>query len=232
MKTFNTVMRNGGLVVSNQTDFLNRRLHSLLGVIPVGFFLLEHFYTNYHATQGADAFVDAVNFLWGIPLLPVLEIFFIFIPLMYHAFYGLYIVFRAKNNVSQFGTFRNYMFVVQRVTGVITLIFIIWHVWQTRIQLLFDPTPTANELAADTASILSNDITAILYGIGVISTVFHFCNGMWSFLVSWGVTIGPRAQLVSTWVWIVAFVVISYFGISSIVAFHDPDFANNVTALQ
>lgn len=232
MKAFNTVMRNGGLFVSNQTDFLNRRLHSLLGVIPVGFFLLEHFYTNYHATQGADAFVDAVNFLWGIPLLPVLEIFFIFIPLMYHAFYGLYIVFRAKNNVSQFGTFRNYMFVVQRVTGVITLIFIIWHVWQTRIQLLFDPTPTANELAADTASILSNDITAILYGIGVISTVFHFCNGMWSFLVSWGVTIGPRAQLVSTWVWIVAFVVISYFGISSIVAFHDPDFANNVTALQ
>jgi succinate dehydrogenase / fumarate reductase cytochrome b subunit len=139
--------------VSNQTDFLNRRLHSLLGVIPVGFFLLEHFYTNYHATQGADAFVEAVNFLWGIPLLPVLEIFFIFIPLMYHAFYGLYIVFRARNNVSQFGTFRNYMFVIQRVTGVITLIFIIWHVWQTRIQLLFDPTPTANELAVNTATL-------------------------------------------------------------------------------
>lgn len=232
MKTFNTVMRNGGLVVSNQTDFLNRRLHSLLGVIPVGFFLLEHFYTNYHATQGADAFVEAVNFLWAIPLLPVLEIFFIFLPLMYHAFYGLYIIFRAKNNVSQFGTFRNYMFVIQRVTGIITLIFIIWHVWQTRVQLLFDPAPTANKLAADTASILSNDITAILYGIGVISAVFHFCNGMWSFLVSWGITIGPRAQLVSTWVWIVAFVVISYFGISAIVAFHDPDFANNVTALQ
>ncbi|MXQ54816.1 succinate dehydrogenase [Shimazuella sp. KC615] len=232
MKTFITVTRNGGLVVSNQTDFLNRRLHSLLGVIPVGFFLLEHFYTNYHATQGADAFVEAVNFLWAIPLLPVLEIFFIFIPLMYHAFYGLYIVFRAKNNVSQFGTFRNYMFVIQRITGVITLIFIIWHVWQTRIQLLFDSTPTAHELAMDTASILSNDVTAILYGIAVISTVFHFCNGMWSFLVSWGITIGPRAQLVSTWVWIVAFVVISYFGISSILAFNDPNFAINVTALQ
>jgi succinate dehydrogenase / fumarate reductase cytochrome b subunit len=225
-------MRNGGLVVSNQTDFLNRRLHSLLGVIPVGFFLLEHLYTNYHATQGKEAFVEAVNFLWGIPLLPVLEIFFIFIPLMYHAFYGLYIVFRARNNVSQFGTFRNYMFVLQRITGVITLIFVIWHVWQTRVQLLFDPTPTANELAMDTASILSNDITAILYAIGIISTVFHFCNGMWSFLVSWGVTVGPRAQLVSTWVWIVAFVVISYFGLSALAAFNDPNFASNVTTLQ
>lgn len=225
-------MRNGGLVVSNQTDFLNRRLHSLLGVIPVGFFLLEHFYTNYHATQGADSFVEAVNFLWSIPLLPVLEIFFIFIPLMYHAFYGLYIVFRAKNNVSQFGTFRNYMFVIQRITGVITLVFILWHLWQTRIQVLLDPTPTANELAATTANVLSNDIVAVLYVIGVVSAVFHFCNGMWSFLVSWGVTIGPRAQLVSTWVWIVAFVIISYFGISSIIAFHDPNFANNVTALH
>ncbi|MCH5584560.1 succinate dehydrogenase cytochrome b558 subunit [Shimazuella sp. AN120528] len=218
--------------MSNQTDFLNRRLHSLLGVIPVGFFLLEHFYTNYFATQGKEAFEGAVNFLWGIPILRFLEIFLIFIPLIYHAFYGLYIVFRAKNNVSQFGTFRNYMFVIQRVTGVITLIFILWHLWQIWFQTFLDPTPTANELATETANILSNNITAILYGIGVISAVFHFCNGMWSFLVSWGVTVGPRAQLVSTWVWIVAFVVLSYFGISSIVAFHDPNFANNVSALQ
>jgi succinate dehydrogenase / fumarate reductase cytochrome b subunit len=55
---------------------------------------------------------------------------------------------------------------------------------------------------------------------------------MWSFLVSWGVTVGPRAQLVSTWVWIVAFVVISYFGLSALAAFNDPNFASNVTTLQ
>jgi succinate dehydrogenase / fumarate reductase cytochrome b subunit len=214
--------------VSNQTDFLNRRLHSLLGVIPVGFFLLEHLYTNYHATKGAAAFVEAVNWLWSIPILPVLEIFFIFIPLLYHAGYGLYIAFRAKNNVNQFGTFRNYMFVLQRITGVITLIFIIVHVWQTRVQLLFDSTPTATELTVNTAHILSNNFYLVLYAIGLISTVFHFCNGMWSFLVSWGITIGPRAQLVSTWVWIVAFVLISYLGVSSIAAFHDPSFINSL----
>jgi succinate dehydrogenase / fumarate reductase cytochrome b subunit len=218
--------------VSNQTDFLNRRLHSLLGVIPVGFFLLEHLYTNFHATQGSEEFVKAVNFLWGIPLLPVLEIFFIFIPLMYHAIYGLYIVFRAKNNISNFGTFRNYMFVLQRVTGVITLIFVVWHVWQTRVHLLFNPGMSSTDLAVHTADILSNPITAVLYGIGVLAATFHFCNGMWSFLVSWGVTIGPRAQLVSTWVWLVVFVIISYFGISSIIAFNDPNFVINETSLQ
>lgn len=218
--------------MSNQTDFLNRRLHSLLGVIPVGFFLLEHLYTNYHATQGADEFVKAVDFLWGIPLLPVLEIFFIFIPLMYHAIYGLYIVFRAKNNINNFGTFRNYMFVLQRVTGVITLVFVVWHVWQTRVHLLLNPGMSSTDLAVHTADILSNPVTAVLYGIGVLAAIFHFCNGMWSFLVSWGVTVGPRAQLVSTWIWLVAFIVLAYFGISSIFAFNDPNFVINETSLQ
>ncbi|MEW9033208.1 MAG: succinate dehydrogenase, partial [Planifilum fimeticola] len=33
----------------NHSSFFNRRLHSLLGVIPVGFFLLEHLLTNYYA---------------------------------------------------------------------------------------------------------------------------------------------------------------------------------------
>ena len=56
--------------------------------------------------------------------------------------------------------------------------------------------------------ILSNNFTFALYVIGVVAAVFHFSNGMWSFLVSWGITVGPRAQAVSTWVWAVVFVVV------------------------
>jgi succinate dehydrogenase / fumarate reductase cytochrome b subunit len=28
----------------------------------------------------------------------------------------------------------------------------------------------------------------------------HLCNGIWSFLIKWGVTIGPTSQRVSSWV--------------------------------
>ncbi|WP_044641662.1 succinate dehydrogenase cytochrome b558 subunit [Risungbinella massiliensis] len=214
------------------SQFMNRRLHSLLGVIPVGFFLLEHLYTNFQVTKGSDAFVEQVEWLWGLPLLPVLEILFIFLPLLYHAVYGTYIAFQAQHNVNRFGTFRNYMFLLQRITGVLTFVYIIYHVWSTRIAIMFvdaaSDTAKAQELANITAQHLSSPIVLTIYIIGLIGAVFHFSNGMWSFLVSWGVTVGPRAQLVSSYVWGVAFLVISYIGVRALWAFHHLP----VTAMQ
>lgn len=204
--------------MSSERSFLNRRLHSLLGVIPVGFFLVEHLYTNYAMTKGVQAFVEQVEWIWSLPFLPILEILFIFLPLSYHAIYGLYVAYQARNNVTEFGTFRNIMFFLQRVTGIITLVYILWHVWQTRIQLLIHDF-TAAELAEHTAAILHNPLTLTLYIIGLVAAVFHFSNGMWSFLVSWGVTIGPRAQMISTWVWGIVFLVISFMGVRSLLAF-------------
>ena len=215
--------QNGGRRLNKQSSFFNRRLHSLLGVIPVGFFLIEHLYTNYSATQGADKFVESVESLWGIPFLLALEIFFIFLPLLYHGIYGLYIAFQAKNNIGEYGTFRNVLFMFQRVTGVITLVFIGWHVWETRIQVALSNLD-ASDLAVLTSNLLQNPVVLTLYFIGVISAVFHFSNGMWSFFVSWGITVGPRAQLISTWVWGFVFIIVSYLGISALLAFSNPDF--------
>lgn len=213
--------------MSTQRSFFNRRLHSLLGVIPVGFFLVEHLFTNYYATRGAQAYVEQVEWLWGIPFVLLLEIFFIFLPLLYHGIYGLYIALQAKNNVGNFGTFRNYMFMLQRVTGVITLVFVGWHVWETRVQAALNNFSAA-DLAKHTSDLLLNPVTLTLYIIAVIAAVFHFSNGMWSFLVSWGITVGPRAQMVSTWVWAVVFVAVSYLGISSLLAFANPDFVKEL----
>lgn len=204
--------------MSSERSFFNRRIHSLLGVIPVGFFLVEHLYSNYAMTKGIQAYIEQVEWIWSLPFLPILEILFIFLPLSYHAIYGLYVAYQARNNVTNYGTFRNIMFFLQRVTGVITLVYILWHVWQTRIQLLIHDF-TATELAEHTASILQNPITLTLYIIGLVAAVFHFSNGMWSFLVSWGVTIGPRAQMISTWVWGIVFLVISFMGVKSLLAF-------------
>ncbi len=207
-------------MMSKHRSFFNRRLHSLLGVIPVGFFLVEHLITNYEATKGVNAFVEQVEWIWGIPFLPVLEIFFIFLPLLYHGVYGLYIAFTGSNNLKNFSTFRNVMFMLQRVTGVITLIFVTMHVWETRLKVaLYDY--SAHELAGMTAQLLSDPVTQVWYAIGILAAVFHFSNGMWSFLVSWGITVGPRAQRVSSYVWAVVFVLVSYVGLRALFAFGD-----------
>ena len=145
----------------------------------------------------------------------VLETFIIFLPLLFHAIYGLYIAFTAKNNVSKYGYFRNWMFMLQRISGVITLIFITWHVWETRVAAAFGAEVNFQMME----NILSNPFMMGFYIIGVISTIFHFANGLWSFLVSWGITVSPRSQVIATYVTIGIFVALSIVGVRALYAF-------------
>ncbi|WP_191560669.1 succinate dehydrogenase cytochrome b558 subunit [Metabacillus idriensis] len=201
--------------MAGNREYLNRRLHSLLGVIPVGVFLIQHLVVNNFATRGEEAFNNAAHFMESLPFRIVLETFIIFLPLLYHAIYGIYIAFTAKNNVSKFGYFRNWMFMLQRISGVITLVFISWHVWETRIAAAFGADVNFDMMA----SIFSNPFMIVFYIVGVISTIFHFANGLWSFAVSWGITVTPRSQLISTYVTIALFLALSYVGVSTIFAF-------------
>lgn len=207
--------------MAKDREFLNRRLHSLLGIIPVGLFLTEHLVVNHFATGGASAFNAAAGFMGKLPFVHFLEVFLIFLPLLYHAVYGLYIAYTAKNNVSRYGFFRNWMFLLQRVTGVITLIFVVWHVWETRLAAAFGAEVNFDMMA----NILSNPVMLIFYIVGVLSAVFHFANGLWSFFVSWGLTITPRSQQISTYVTMGIFVVLTIITLRTIFAFLDPSLA-------
>jgi len=160
--------------MSANREFFNRRLHSLLGVIPVGLYLTVHLVVNHFATQGEEAYNKAVEFMGSLPFLIFLEIFVIYLPILYHAIYGLYIAFTAKNNVKRFGTFRNWMFVLQRITGVITLIFIAWHVWETRIAAAFGAEVNFDMVA----DIVSNPAMLWFYIICIVGAVFHFANDL------------------------------------------------------
>ncbi|MGM0844029.1 MAG: succinate dehydrogenase cytochrome b558 subunit [Bacillota bacterium] len=201
--------------MAGNQEFNLRRLHSLLGVIPVGIFLIQHLVVNHFATRGAEAFNNAAHFMESLPFRYVLEAFIIFLPLLFHAIYGLYIAFTARNNVSKYGYFRNWMFLLQRISGVITLIFITWHVWETRVAAAFGAEVNFQMME----NILANPFMLVFYIVGVISTIFHFANGLWSFLVSWGITVSPRSQVIATYVTIGIFIALSYVGISSIFAF-------------
>ncbi|WP_369902385.1 succinate dehydrogenase cytochrome b558 subunit [Bacillus manliponensis] len=203
-------------------EYTFRKWHSLMGVIPVGVFLIQHLMINNFATRGAEAFNKAAHFMEMLPFRYALEIFIIFIPLLYHAIYGLYIAFTAKNNAISYSYFRNWMFVFQRISGVVTLIFLAWHVWQTRIQAALGQKVDYDMMA----DILNNPAMFAFYLVGVISTIFHFANGLWTFFISWGITVSPRSQRISTFVTIGIFLALSYVGVSSLLAFIDPQLAN------
>jgi len=196
-------------------EFFWRRLHSLLGVIPVGVFLTLHLTVNHFATRGEEAYNAATKFMGSLPFLLFLEFTIIYIPLVIHAIYGVYIAFTAKNNIQRYGTFRNWMFVLQRFTGIFLIIYISWHVWETRIAKAFGQEVNFDMMV----NILDTPAMLAFYILGVVSAAFHLANGLWSFCVSWGITVSPRSQKVFTYISLLFFLALSYIGVSALLAF-------------
>ncbi|MGN1402529.1 MAG: succinate dehydrogenase cytochrome b558 subunit [Bacillus sp. (in: firmicutes)] len=201
--------------MAGEREFFNRRLHSLLGVIPVGLFLTQHLVVNNFATRGPEAFNSAAHFMESLPFRLALEIFIIYIPLLYHAIYGVYIAFTSSYNANRYGYFRNWMYILQRITGIITFVFVVWHVWETRVQAALGAKVNFGMME----NILSDPFMLWFYIIGVVSAIFHFANGLWSFLVTWGITITPRSQRITTYVTMAIFVLLSYVGVTTLFAF-------------
>lgn len=173
-------------------SFFNRRLHSLLGIVPVGLFLLEHFFTNSFALQGATVYNEKIEFFQSLPYLIVIEILFIFLPLLFHGIYGLYIVWTGKSNVLQYPSYwRNWMYLAQRISGVILIFYIGWHLWTTRIGYFVYGTEISYNLISN---LIHSPIIFWWMVIGIVSASFHFANGIWSFSIVWGITTGPKAQ--------------------------------------
>ncbi len=207
--------------------FVLRKLHQLTGIMPLGFFLLEHFYTNSKALSGAADFNTAVKDLQSIPYILFVEIGGIFIPLIYHAVYGMVITVEARPNNLHYPYSRNWFYTIQRVTGIILFFFITFHVLNFRFGLI----PGLNTVSVahhpeQSFAIVSGEFRKIpifiVYVIGITSTVWHLANGIWLFLVDWGITIGERAQKIAGYACLGFGIVLLAVGINAAVAFIRP----------
>ncbi len=207
--------------------FILRKLHQLTGIMPLGFFLLEHFYTNSKALTGAADFNNSVKDLQSIPYILFVEIGGIFIPLIYHAVYGMVITVEARPNNLHYPYARNWFYTIQRVTGVVLFFFITFHVLNFRFGLI----PGLNTLSvADNPDqafkIVSGEFHRvgifIVYVVGITATVWHLANGIWLFLVDWGIAIGERAQKIAGYACLGFGVVLLAVGINAAVAFIRP----------
>ena len=207
--------------------FILRKLHQVTGIMPLGFFLLEHFYTNSKALNGAAEFNTAVKDLQSIPYILLVEIGGIFIPLIYHAVYGMVITVEARPNNLHYPYARNWFYTIQRVTGIILFFFITFHVLNFRFGLV----PGLNTLSVANHPEESFQIVArefrlvpifIVYVIGITSTVWHLANGIWLFLVDWGITICERSQKIAGYACLGFGLLLLAVGINAAVAFIRP----------
>lgn len=213
-----------------RNEFLIRRLHSLTGLFPVGFYMCVHLATNASTLGGPAMFQKNVDLIHSLgPALPIVEWSFIFLPLLFHAIVGVVIIRSGNPNLSSYHYVGNVRYFLQRVTAWIALAFILYHVfhmhgwfhnawWLEHVANektgghLFDP-----HAATSTAAIaLESGLKRLAYGIGVISCVFHFANGLWTMGITWGVWTSAKAQQRANWVCGAIGVVMTVIGLSAL----------------
>ncbi|MFZ7102936.1 MAG: succinate dehydrogenase [Peptococcaceae bacterium] len=192
--------------------FLLRKLHVITGLLPVGIFLLIHLTVNSYALISPEMYNRRAVLMKELPFLTFLEICLIFAPILYHGLLGIWVVYITKNNVFKFSYSRNWAFYLQRITAVITFVFVIYHVLTTR----FSGTEINYEFMS---GILARPGMLAFYIIGVIAAVYHFANGLWAFFIDLGITVGPNAQRVSAIASSVVFVVLSILSVQILLAF-------------
>jgi succinate dehydrogenase / fumarate reductase, cytochrome b subunit len=173
------------------SSFILKRLHSLSGVFPIGAFLLEHMFSNSLILFGPEAYNRQIHFLQSMPFVVFMEITFIGIPILYHAGYGIFVMVSGKTNLSSYPYTQNYLYTLQRITGIVSLIYIAYHVYETRIMNALYGTEVS---FARMQEIMANPIMFWFYVVGLAAVCFHFSNGIWGFCVSWGLTVSEKAQ--------------------------------------
>ena len=200
-------------------SFVLRRLHSLSGIVPVGAFLFEHILvSNATAIGGAAAYARQVSFLANLPLVFLLELFGIWLPILFHALYGVYIWYRGESNVGEYPWTGNWMYTAQRWTGGIAFAYILWHTWTMRftgVDLHQYPGASFGKVQTE----VFQTPLFLFYVVGLIAASWHFSYGIWLFCAKWGIVSGEKARKRFLVVCLAFFLVLTGAGLASLTSF-------------
>lgn len=189
-------------------EFLIRRLHSLCGLVPVGAYMVIHLLTNATVMDSAATFQRNVHAIHGLGrILPVVEWGFIFLPILFHAIFGVVIILGGSPNSQTYTYSSNLRYTLQRVTGMIAFLFIMWHVFHMHgwfhaewwIEKVAGPLGGAkfrpfNATSSAGSAMQASLLVQVGYAVGVLACVFHLANGIWTMGITWGVWVSPESQ--------------------------------------
>ena len=185
-------------LIGGRHHFLLRRLHSLTGLI-FGGYLIVHLIVNACLIQGFaqhDVYQAQVDKIHSLPFLLGVEWAFIFAPIIYHGIYGLWITFTAQWNVGRYPFEKNWFYVFQRISALILVAFILFHV--LGMKGFFGPTLTFDpEHATGTTARHINSswlVAYLVYPLGILASAYHTANGFWSAGITWGLTTSADSQ--------------------------------------
>ncbi len=182
------VSKTGGSLLGRY-EFAIKRLHSLTGIVPIGVFLGEHFYTNAHAMYGESVYNEAVYSLNRIPYVVLVEMLGIWLPIAFHGILGVYLWWTGSINVDRYPYARNWLYVFQRLSGLFLLIFIAVHTAEYRFGGL-----RWDGFYGELVRHMQDGVAFAFYCAGVIAAAFHLANGLNTFTMTWGLARSEAGQ--------------------------------------
>jgi len=207
------------LTPADERHWLLRRLHSLSGIIPIGGFLFFHLFENSYVLRGGEAWWKETEFTRTLPFQVAIEAAVLWIPILYHTIYGLVITATSEPNVGEYGYERNIGYTLQRITGVIALLFIGFHFFTTR-GWFYMTGVEAN--FARMHEFMMNPAILAAYLIGSISCIYHLTNGIFTFSITWGIAIGPRGQRLVNRACLALFAILTIMSVLTLISFRSP----------
>ena len=177
--------------------FLLRRLHSLTGIV-FGGYLVVHLLVNATIAQGGNVYQTQVDKIHDLPFLPLIEWTFIYLPILYHTVYGVWITLTGQPNVGHYPYGKNWAYVAQRLSAVVIVFFMLFHVLSLKYglfgaNLAFNPHRGALQTVARHME-TNFLITWLIYPIFILASCFHLANGFWTAAITWGLTISRGSQ--------------------------------------
>jgi succinate dehydrogenase / fumarate reductase cytochrome b subunit len=187
--------------------------------------MVIHLTTNASLLNGVATFQRAVFQIHSLGnLLPVVEWTFILLPLLFHGLIGVWITMTGRSNVRNYKFTANRRYLWQRITGVIALVFLLTHVFHLHgwshnkvwLDYVAEPLGMAQFKPYNAASTLALALEGVVwpafYLLGVLATVFHLANGLWTAGITWGLWLTPAAQARATKVCVVFGVLLAVAG--------------------
>lgn len=206
--------------IGGRNHFLLRRLHSLTGLI-FGGYLIVHLLVNATIAQLGQVYQVQVNKIHDLPVLWAFEWGLIYLPIIYHTVYGTWITLTGQPNVGNYSYKKNWFWFFQRVSAVIIVLFMIFHVFALKYgwfgaSLSFDPHAASQTVHRHMT--VSPFITWVVYPLGILASCYHLANGIWTAGITWGLTVSAGAQRRWGYVSVAIFVLTLGCGLTALVA--------------
>lgn len=155
-----------------------KRIHALCGVFPLGVFVVLHMAGNATALWGRGRFEAHLAWVEGLPLRALVEVVGLFVPLLVHVAIGVRLMLDPAVDAPP----RDFGRTLQRVTGLLVLVFIAVHLGHYRW-----PRVMGELSLGELYDRLSMDLQGMgrfaFYLAGTSVVVFHLAHGVVRFVL-------------------------------------------------